>query len=81
MPHPNARLTPRARLQLVLEVAAGFSQAEVARRFGVSRHTVAKWGVASVARERRGSRTAARPRVATRDARRPCSIAWTACIA
>ena len=43
MPHPNARLTPRARLELVREVAAGFSQAEVARRFGVSRHTVAKW--------------------------------------
>ena len=43
MPHPNARLTPRARLELVQEVAAGFSQAEVARRFGVSRHTVAKW--------------------------------------
>ena len=78
MPHPHARLTPRARLELVQEVAAGFSQAEVARRFRVSRHTVAKW----VRRFRRhgaaGSRTAARPRVATRDARRPCSSAASA---
>ena len=32
MAHPNARLTPAARLELVLEVEAGWSQAEV-RRF------------------------------------------------
>ena len=41
--HPNARLTPATRLELVLEVEAGWSQAEVARRFRVSRATVAKW--------------------------------------
>jgi transposase InsO family protein len=43
MAHRNARLTPRTRLELVREVEAGFAQAEVARRFRVSRATVAKW--------------------------------------
>ena len=43
MAHPNARLTPVTRLELVGEVEAGYSQAEVARRFRVSRATVAKW--------------------------------------
>ena len=43
MAHRNARLTPVTRLELVLEVEAGWSQAEVARRFRVSRPTVAKW--------------------------------------
>ncbi len=43
MAHPNARLTPVTRLEMVLEVEAGWSQAEVARRFRVSRPTVAKW--------------------------------------
>ena len=43
MAHRNARLTPVTRLELVREVEAGWSQAEVARRFRVSRPTVAKW--------------------------------------
>ena len=43
MAHRNARLTPVTRLELVLEVEAGWSQAEIARRFRVSRATVAKW--------------------------------------
>ena len=43
MSHPNARLTPLARAELVAEVGAGWPQAEVARRFRVSRATVAKW--------------------------------------
>ena len=43
MAHRNARLTPLTRLELVREVAASWPQAEVARRFRVSRHTVAKW--------------------------------------
>ena len=51
MAHRNARLTPVTRLELVLEVdpvidladLAGWSQAEVARRFRVSRPTVATW--------------------------------------
>ena len=43
MAHRNARLTPVTRLELVKEVDAGSSQAEVARRFRVSRPTVAKW--------------------------------------
>jgi len=43
MAHRNARLTPVTRLELVREVSAGWPQAEVARRFRVSRHTVAKW--------------------------------------
>ena len=43
MAHPNARLTPVTRLELVREVEAGYTQAEVARRFRVSRATVGKW--------------------------------------
>ena len=43
MSHPNARLTPIARLELVLQVEAGWPQAEVARQFRVSRATVVKW--------------------------------------
>jgi len=43
MAHRNARLTPITRLELVREVASGWTQAEVARQFRVSRHTVAKW--------------------------------------
>ena len=43
MAHRNARLTPLTRLELVREVDAGWPQAEVARHFRVSRHTVAKW--------------------------------------
>lgn len=43
MVHGNARLTPRTRLELVLQVQAGWPQAEVARQFRVSRTTVAKW--------------------------------------
>ena len=43
MAHRSARLTPLTRLELVREVDAGWAQAEVARRFRVSRHTVAKW--------------------------------------
>ena len=42
MAHRNARLTPLTRLELVREVDAGWPQAEVARHFRVSRHTVAK---------------------------------------
>ncbi len=43
MAHRNARLTPITRLELVGGVAAGWTQAEVARRFRVSRQTVARW--------------------------------------
>ncbi len=43
MTHRNARLTPVTRLELVREVEAGWPQAEVARRFRVSRPTVGKW--------------------------------------
>lgn len=35
MSHPNARLTVRARYELVQEVLGGWSQAEAARRFRV----------------------------------------------
>ena len=40
MAHRNARLTPAARLEMV---EAGWSVSEVAKRFRVSRSTVAKW--------------------------------------
>ena len=43
MSHPNARLTPKARLGLAREVEAGWTRAEAARRFRVSRATAAKW--------------------------------------
>ena len=43
MDHRNARLTFLARIDLIREVEAGYSQAEVARRFRVCRSTVAKW--------------------------------------
>ncbi len=43
MSHPNSRLTVRARLEMVLEVESGWSQAEVARQFRVSRATVSKY--------------------------------------
>ncbi len=43
MAHRNARLTPITRLELVKEVDGGWSHAEVARRFRVSRPTVKRW--------------------------------------
>ena len=43
MSHLNARLTRQARLDLVLGVAGGWTQAEAARQFRVSRATAAKW--------------------------------------
>jgi len=41
--HGNARLTVRARLEMVRQILSGWPQAEVARQFRVSRATVAKW--------------------------------------
>ena len=43
MSHLNARLTRQSRLDLVREVAGGWTQAEAARQFRVSRATAAKW--------------------------------------
>ena len=43
MAHRNARLTPITRLEPVGEVAAGSTQAEVARQFRVPRATVIIW--------------------------------------
>lgn len=43
MTYRNARLTPVTRAELVQEVERGWTQAEVARQFRVSRATVAKW--------------------------------------
>ena len=43
MTHRNARLTVHARLEMVLEVENGWTQAEVSRRFRVSRATVQKY--------------------------------------
>ncbi len=43
MYHGNARLTIWARTELIQQVMAGWTQAEVARQFRVSRPTVAKW--------------------------------------
>jgi len=43
MSHRNARLTVRARLELVLHVEGGWIQTEAAREFRVSRATVGKW--------------------------------------
>ena len=41
--HKNARLTPYRRAQLVAQVEQGTPLAVVARAFGVSRQTAAKW--------------------------------------
>ena len=43
MAHRNARLTPGTRLELVQQVRAGWTKAEVARQFRVARATVTKW--------------------------------------
>ena len=43
MSHRNARLTVRVRFEMVQQVEYGWSQAEVARQFRVSRATVAKY--------------------------------------
>ena len=43
MSHINSRLTIRARLEMVQQVESGWSQAEVARQFRVSRATVSKY--------------------------------------
>ena len=43
MLHSNARLTIRARLEMVRQVESGWPQSEVARQFRVSRATVSKW--------------------------------------
>ena len=43
MSHPDARLTRQSRLDLVLGVAGGWTQAEAARQHRVSRATAAKW--------------------------------------
>ena len=43
MVHGNARLTVRARFEMVQHVFGGWPQAEVARLFRVSRATVSKW--------------------------------------
>ncbi|NQW17168.1 MAG: IS481 family transposase [Chloroflexi bacterium] len=43
MLHSNARLTIRARLEMVCQVESGWPQTEVARQFRVSRATVSKW--------------------------------------
>jgi transposase InsO family protein len=51
MPHPNARLTARGRLELVLVVAAGATLRAAVARFGVAPSTahtwVARWAQAS----------------------------------
>ena len=45
MAHPNARLTPLTRWDLVQMVRGdGYTIAEAARRFNVSRATAGKWG-------------------------------------
>lgn len=41
--HPNARLTPLGRAELVARVGSGVPVAEAARQMGVSRQTASKW--------------------------------------
>ncbi len=43
MAHPNARLTPYGRLQIVRHHDDGYTQAAIAEMMGVSRATVSKW--------------------------------------
>ena len=67
MSHPDARLTPQSRLDLVLGVAGGWTQAEAARQFRVSRATAAK----QLRRYRDEGRGGLRDRCS-----RPHRIAW-----
>ena len=80
MAHPNARLTPATRLELVLEVEAGWSQAEVARRFRVARARRSPSGVRRYREAGRGRapRTAAPLRAPTRGAPQPRSSSASA---
>ncbi len=80
MPHPNARLTLIARLELVQHIEAGWPQAEIARQFRVSRATVAKWwrrylreGEAGLA-DRSSAPRRSRRRVSDRLARIICGL-------
>ena len=43
MTHANAKLAPAGRLMVVQLIAAGHSQAEVARRMQLSRSSVCRW--------------------------------------
>ena len=43
MPHPNARLTPYGRGQIVRHREEGYTQAAIAEMMGISRATVCKW--------------------------------------
>ena len=43
MAHPNARLTPHGRFQIVRHRDNGYTQATIAEMMGVSRATVSKW--------------------------------------
>ncbi len=83
MAHRSARLTPITRLELVREVVAGWPQAEVARRFRVSRPMVQRWSDATAGMVRRAWKTVAPPRTATPShlaeagcgASAPCAVA------
>lgn len=55
--HPNARLTPLGRAELVARVGSGTPVAEAARQMGVSRQTASKW----LSRARRGEPMSDRP--------------------
>lgn len=55
--HPNARLTPLGRAELVARVGSGTPVAEAARQMGVSRQTAGKW----LSRARRGEPMSDRP--------------------
>ena len=70
MAHRNARLTPITRLELVKEVDGGWSHAEVARRFRVSRPTVKRWVGRYRGTARRACKTATPRRAAARAAAR-----------
>ena len=55
--HPNARLTPLGRAELVARAGSGTPVAEAARQMGVSRQTAGKW----LSRARRGEPMSDRP--------------------
>ena len=64
--HPNARLTPLGRAELVARVGSGTPVAEAARQMGVSRQTASKWP----SRARRDEPMSDRPC-------RPAKLAWS----
>lgn len=74
--HPNARLTPLGRAELVARVGSGTPVAEAARQMGVSRQTASKWLSRPGAASRCRTARAGRPGSPGRPLRRTSGACW-----